>query len=365
MFEIKTPEKYISEPGALKNAGKYIKEYGSSGLLVAGTAAFGTVQDVLKKNFLENNISYSFFPFAGYPTLDKAKQIAEEAKKRSASFIIAAGGGRVHDASKAAGTLAGLPVISVPTIAATCASWAAVSIIYTADGDFEQFYSNPYTPRLILADTNILMDAPERYIKAGIVDTFAKWYENSLGLTGKNDPLPLQLSVYSAGLAFDELEKKAYASLEEKKAGKITTNAVDTIDSIFCLAGLVGSFVGARAYSGFAHPFYHASRRIPASRVMLHGELVAFGILTQQVLQKKPDKEIRETIQRLARFDEDFTLSDLKLTDKDLPVIAKRILAEFSAYTNFGFGSTTQEIVNGFKTADLLIREFRENVQKK
>ncbi len=365
MFEIKTPEKYISEPGALNNAGKYVREYGTTGLVVAGTTAFSAVQDVLKKSFLENYVSFTFFPFAGYPTLEKAKQIAEEAKENRAAFIAAVGGGRVHDAAKAAGTLAGLPVISVPTIAATCAPWAAVSIIYTKDGDFEQFYANPHTPRVIVADTKILMDAPERYIKAGIVDTFAKWYENSLGMTGNDDPLPLQISVYSAKLAFDQLEKKASAALEEKRAGKITDNAVCTIDSVFYLAGLVGSFVGARAYSGFAHPFYHASRRIPASRVMLHGELVAFGIITQLVLQKKSDKEIRETIQRLAGFDEAFTLSDLQLEDRDLPVIADRILAEFPEYTHFGFGRTTEEIVAGFKTADSLVGEYRENVQKK
>lgn len=365
MFEIKTPEKYVSEPGALNDAGKYIRAYGTTGLVVAGTTAFKTVQDALKKSFLENHVSFTLFPFAGYPTLEKAKQIAEEAVKSGAEFIVAVGGGRVHDASKAAGTLAGLPVISVPTIAATCAPWAAVSIIYTKEGDFEQFYANPHTPRVIIADTKILMDAPERYIKAGIVDTLAKWYENSLGITGKNDPLPLQISVYSAELAFDELEKKAAAALEEKKAGKITDNAVDTVDSVFYLAGLVGSFVGARAYSGFAHPFYHSSRRIPASRVILHGELVAFGIITQLVLQKKSDREIRDTIQRLALFDEAFTLSDLQLEDRDLPVIADRILAEFPDYTHFGFGLTTEEIVGGFKTADMLVREYRKNVQKK
>ena len=362
MLDIRTPEQYINEAGSIKKAGEYIGKYGKNALIIASPKALAAVNDNLFKSLKENSISYEVIGFSGYPTLTKASAYAEIAKNANKSVIIAIGGGKVQDVSKATGNFAGLPVIAIPTIAATCASWAAVSIIYSDEGDFAQGYRNRFTPRLIIADPDIILNAPERYIKAGIVDTFAKWYETIPGITGKDDPLSLQIAVNGAKVALDLLNEKGLKAVEDSRKGIISKEGIDTIDAIIYLAGFVGSFVGERAYAGFAHPFYHASRRIPSTRHILHGELVAYGLITQLILEGKPEQEIFDIIKKFNQFDVAFTLEDIGLaedTKNKLTIIAERILKEFPGYTAFGFGTTVEEIVDGLYKADEYVKKFR------
>lgn len=372
MVNIKAPETYVNEPGSIRTAGSLISVFGTKALVIGGEQALMAVGEAFTKSLEESQITFQTEVFQGYPTIEKAKLYAVLAQKDGIEVIVAVGGGKVCDVSKAAADFAGLPVITVPTVLATCAAWASVSVIYTEEGDFQTFHPNRFTPRVILADPEILIKAPERYLKAGIVDTYAKWYELAPGLKGREDTLPMQLSSYGAKLAFDILDDHYEQAIDAVRKGKVNDSFVQVIDSVIFLAGYVGTFVGARAYSGFAHPFYHSSRRIAASRKSLHGELVAYGILAQLVLEKKPEEEIAEVIRKFAQFDEAFTLEDLGLEDvtleaeelkakkeEGLKIIAQRTLDEFGGFTKLGFGYTVEEIYEGLTKADELVRKYK------
>lgn len=362
MLDIRTPEKYINEAGSIKKAGEYISRYGNNAFIIAGTKALNAVKESLFESLKENAIEYEVLEFSGYPTLQNANAYAELAKKANKDVIIAVGGGKVQDVAKVTGDFAEIPVIAIPTIAATCASWAAVSITYNDEGDYVEPHLNRFTPRVIIADPEIILRAPERYIKAGIVDTYAKWYETITGITGKDDPLPLQISVHGAKVALDLLNEKGLKAVEDSRNGIVSKEGIDTIDAIIYLAGLVGSFVGERMYTGFAHPFYHASRRITSSRHMLHGELVAYGLITQLILQEKPEQEIMDMVKKFSQYDAAFTLEDLGLaedSDNKLTIIAIRILKEFPEYTKLGFGTTVEKIVAGLYKTDEYVRKYR------
>lgn len=366
MVNIKAPEGYINEAGSIRTAGERISLYGKNALLIAGHTAFEVAGEALVQSLNENGIQFRHEEFTGYPTIEKAQEYAQIAIDEHKDVIIAVGGGKTCDVSKVAADIAGLPVVTIPTIVATCAAWAAVSVVYTAEGDFSTFHANRFTPRLIIADPEILVKAPERYLKAGIVDTYAKWYELAPGLKGRADSLPMQLSSYGAKLAFDILDDSWQGAVEATRRQEINKEFLDTVDAIVFLAGYVGTFVGARAYSGFAHPFYHSSRRIPGSRKSLHGELVAYGILAQLVLEQKPETEIAETIHKFDAFDEAFTLEDLGLDENyetGLRVVAQRILDEFGAcrklFAQLGIDLNVENIYESLIKADELVRKYR------
>ncbi len=362
MADIKTPERYINQSGILKNAGKEIKKYGKKALIIAGKNAYRAAGEIVENSFEKFKLSYGKETFSGYPSIRQAALYAEKAESNGIDVLVAIGGGRVMDVTKAAGSICGLPVVTIPTNPAQCAAWAAVSIIYTDEGDFEQFYNNRYTPRLILVDPEILIDAPERYLKAGIIDTYAKWYELVPGIRGKSDSLPLQISFFGAELAYDILEEKGPSALEASKRHEVTKEYTDVLDAIYFVAGYVGSFVGAKAYSGFAHPFYHSSRRIPSTRETLHGELVAYGILTQLVLEQKPERYIMETIDKFSLYDAAFTLEDIGIkedVDHALEIIARRSVDEFGSFTELGFGKSAEEIKKALYKVDGLVKERR------
>lgn len=362
MTEIKAPECYINESGVISKVGDYIKKYGNHVLLIGGKTALSETKEKITSSLLHHEIQFNINEFIGYPTLDKAKAYAKWAKEENIDVLVAIGGGKVCDVTKTAGDIAGIPVITIPTIGATCASWAAVSVLYTEEGDFDQFYQNRYTPKLIIVDPEVLIKAPERYIKAGIVDTYAKWYELAPGLKGRQDPLVMQISAFGAKLAFDVLDDNAAKAIEATRKKQVDEAFINTIDAIIFLAGYVGTYVGARAYSGFAHPFYHSSRRIKDSRKMLHGELVSYGILAQLVLEGKSEEFLAETIHKFEEFNVAFTLKDLGLDNnqsENLYVIADRTLKEFGGFTKLGLSSDVNEICSALIKTDELVKKHR------
>jgi glycerol dehydrogenase-like iron-containing ADH family enzyme len=363
MLYIKTPEIYVSEPGAIHSLGSLIKNYGKRALIVWSATSKKVTEDAIIESLGTEGIVYLEYRFLGYPTIDTAQDIAKEVKKNEVEIIIAVGGGRVIDTSKAAGDIAKIPVASVPTIAATCAAWAALSVIYTAEGNFDHFRRNDHSPQIIIADTTILAKAPERYLKAGVVDTLAKWYETSVGYDVLNSDFSYINSVNGARLAYDFLDKQAVKVVDNAKENLIDKDTVKTIDTILFLAGNVGSYVGDKAFSGFAHPFYHSSRMIKETRSTLHGEIVAFGLIMQAVLEKKSEEELFSIIRKFSELDVAFTLEEIGIAEQveeKLQIISNRIYEAFPGLLILKDNADERAIINAAYVADQYVKRYRK-----
>ena len=361
MLTIRTPLEYINKPDIIGDAGRYIKKYGDRALIIGSKTPLKVVGEAFYVSLRTQGIEYYIEEFSGFPTIAIIDQYSAKAKELGVNVIIAIGGGKVNDTSKVVGTKTNLPVVAIPTIAATCASWAACSILYKEDGDFDDVFMNDQTPRLILADTRIIATAPSRYLSAGIVDTLAKWYETAPNLEVAEDNITLNLTVGGAKLAFEILAKNGLKAIEEGQRNIVTKAAVDTIDAIIYLAGFVGSFVEEKFYGGFAHPFYNASTRVASTRHRLHGEKVAFGLLVQLVLENKPEDYLEETIKDFNGYQLALTLEDIGIKEKataKVHTIAESIVREFPGYFQLGFGKTEPEIEEAIFKTDALVRKL-------
>lgn len=369
MLRINTPQFYISEPGAIEKLAFVTKEVVKAdskkseeeltdykAYVVASPKAWDKAGRQVSEQLNAAGAKIIRAEFTGYPSERQAREYAAEAVAAEAAVIVAVGGGRTMDVSKAAGTYSKLPVVTVPTIAATCAPWAAVSILYTDEGDFDRPLPNPRSPQAIVADTEIIAAAPIRYIKAGIADTLAKWYEPHLP---DKTSFTTRISQNGASLARDSIVKKSDKVINNLERGIIDDDTVEIIDTIIYLAGFVGSFIGERAFGGFAHPFYHSSRRIPSTRKVLHGELVAFGMVAQLVFEGRTD-EVSGLLDILGRLDNLFTLEEIGLTEyDDKKIIADRILAECKGCV--ADGHSADEIIAAFDRASETVQQYRNN----
>lgn len=299
MLKIKAPDTYINEYGALKKAGEYISEYGRRAFIIAGKTAWSKVEPILSNSLNEHLISFDITVMDGYPTYDKVKEYSDQAFTMQADMVIGVGGGKICDMAKAVGNHRNIPVVMIPTVPATCACWAARSIIYKDDGDFDLQLWNAQNSRLVIADTGILKDAPVRYLASGIMDTFAKWYEFEPLIERDRTDIVLRQDVAIARLAYDLLKDFGFRAYD-KTADDEEFRQV--IDAIIFLAGASGSFANGAAYRGFAHSYYYASTRIPESRHLLHGEKVAFGLLVQFILSGENEAFIKEYLADIKHY---------------------------------------------------------------
>lgn len=364
MITVKTPYEYISLPGIAQDAGRYIKPVGNAALVIGSKTALSAVGKAFFDSLEKQAIRYQVKEFQGYPTYAAIDEAAELGREFGADVIVGIGGGKVLDTAKAAGQKTKTPVVAVPTIAATCAAWAALSIIYDEEGSFAGALSLESSPQLVLLDLDVLAQAPVRYLNAGIADTIAKWYESAPNLK-KTDDLHLRLGIKTAELALETIETKVPRVKEELQNRIVTKDFSDIIDSIVMLAGLVGSTRSDSFFGGFAHPFYNSITRIPETRRRLHGEKVAFGLLTQAVIEKKSAEEIERIIALLKGLAQPVTLGQLGIVDQveeKVGIIADGVVGTLDYYIAPDHKLTKAEIERAILRADELGQKSLEEV---
>lgn len=358
MLRVKTPQSYLNEPGLISKVGEHIAYFGKKPLIIGGRTAIEAVGnkfwDSLKENAIDNSNVYTF---TGYPSQRQFEEYANIADQIGADMIIGIGGGRVLDTSKAVGDINGLPVLTVPTVAATCAAWAAVTIQYDDEGAFVTARSNKNSPVLVAADPKVIFTAPKRYLFSGVVDTFAKFYETRPAIERFPDHITTDIGFYASQIAVERLKESAEKAYEDAHQGIYEKAAKDTIDAIIYLAGFVGSFQEDLAHYSFAHPFYHISTRLAHTRILLHGEKVAFGIVAQLFLEKRAEEEIIDVIHLFEGYHAAFTFDNLGIkenTEADIAFLAKDIVEEFP-YVPYN----EAEIKEALMQADRLTRKVK------
>lgn len=311
MIKIKTPEFYINEPDILKNSGNEIKKFGKKALIIGGKTALNVVGNEFFKSIEDANVEFKIEEFIEYPSENNVEKFSLEVKNINADMIIGIGGGKVLDLVKAVGERSNVIVITVPTIAATCAAWSALTIIYDDEGHYVSNMNLSSSPKLVLADTKILAEAPIRYLKAGIGDTIAKWYESYPYKFKHGNDITLKISMKISKLALEILEENSIRLVNEISLDYKSKYINEVLDSIIMLAGLAGSIKGGNVRPNLAHRIHNALTFIDDTHETIHGEKVSFGLIVQFILEEKSEKELENILEFFNKLDLPITLKQL------------------------------------------------------
>lgn len=203
------------------------------------------------------------------------------ARAEHADLVVAAGGGKVLDAGKLLGHRLGVPVVTVPTSAATCAGWTALSNLYSPAGAFQGDVALDRCPDLLVFDHELLIAAPPRTLASGIADAMAKWYEASVSSGASDDGL-VQQAVQQARVLRDQLLLDGITAAETPGSPAW----VRVAEACGLTAGLIGGLGGARCRTVAAHAVHNGLTQLPACHHSLHGEKVGFGVLVQLRLEE-------------------------------------------------------------------------------
>ncbi|RRJ84399.1 glycerol dehydrogenase [Aestuariirhabdus litorea] len=201
--------------------------------------------------------------------------------------LIALGGGKTIDAGKSIAYRLQVPSIVMPTLASNDAPCSAISVIYTPEGVTESFEVFEQSPALVLVDTAIIAEAPARFLVAGIGDAMATWYEaracqrNPAGIT------PFGVRPTLAGTALAEVSARAlfdYSTLavQAVESRRVNEALEHIVEANTLLSGLGFESGGIAAAHAVAQAFTLLEE---VDHNYLHGEMVAYGVLTQLLLE--------------------------------------------------------------------------------
>lgn len=338
MMAIQAPQNYLNRDGLISEVGDFVGPLASRILIVTGPQAWQATSQAIESSLRQHNILYEVTFQQGPCTHQAIDQVATAARTWNAELILGIGGGRALDCAKAVGDLLGqLPVVAVPTIAATCAAWSPISVIYDGRGAHVAPLPLKRLPVWVLVDSEVIARSPARYLKAGIVDALAKWYEFQPYLQADPTSLALVLKARAAGLALEMFNRHGDQALKDIEAQRVTSALRQVIDANIALAGLANSMKDDVARVGVAHAIHNSMTRQPELHHWLHGEKVGFGLVVQALLNTEREEEQQPLLALLSRFGSPLTLTQLGLADKPEQVesIARHVRIRSAALLPF------------------------------
>ncbi len=286
------PQQYVFRPGAYDDLPRLLRVGGYSRVAILhGRIGWSKARVYLpdSSDLVGPNGSILDIPFSGECCIEEIERVRALVVDRDIHAILAIGGGKVLDTAKAAGLRAGdIPVILLPTLASNCSAWACLSVLYEADGTPVGHEVHPTQVAAVVIDPRVLVDSPVEYLRAGIADTLAKWYECSGALDDAPSwDLSAGLARHAALQCRNLLTAHGVAALRDLEAERATDSLLTVFQVNIQIAGLVGSFGGAYGRATAAHAIHDGLSVLPSQQGALHGIKVAYGTLVQLALENR------------------------------------------------------------------------------
>jgi glycerol dehydrogenase len=349
------PARYIRRTGLLNEAGTHIKNFGKTAALIGGHTSLKIVESLLRQSLAEYEISLEHsLLYGGESSQKNINRLVGELASQNIDVVIVAGGGKAIDTAKAVAYQLNIPLVAIPTIAATCAAATPISILYSDEGEFIGIGRESKAPDLVLADTSIILNAPVRYLIAGIGDTLAKWFETKSSVKKVVRTAINQTAIVIAGQLYKTLlliGKEAVQSVENQS---LTKELEDVIDAIILVSGSVSGYGGDDCRTAGAHAIYSGLTIFPEIHETYHGEIVAFGILAQLYMEGTGKEELNTLISYYKEIGLPFTLKQMgikSLTDHQLKELGE-ITVTIEDMANMPFEVTPDMVIEAVRRAD-------------
>ncbi len=310
--------RYVQEAGALANTGFEAAKLGKKALIIAGERAWAATEGKVEKSLNEAGFPFILSIYGGQNTYERAKEHALQALASGCDLIIGVGGGRIMDQSKAAAHFAGdLPVLLIPTSIATCAAFAPLSVMYTAEGASLGSLRYDHEVSAVVMDMDVICKEPPRYAASGIMDGMAKMIEIQ---NGRSRILLDEVSIglftaYTlADMAYAIYEKEAHQACRDIAEGKLTKAVEDIAYLNVAVAGIVSGVSKGFGQTALGHETYELVRTFftEEAKDYLHGEIVAIGDCLQLAFNGHPEQ--------IPAFQEFMRSMDMPLTLRDIGI---------------------------------------------
>ena len=242
--------------------------------------------------------------------------LVEKARAFGAEVVVGVGGGSTIDSAKAVShELGSLPLVVAPTVASSDAPCSALAVQHTPDHGLDRFLLLKRSPDVVLVDSQVIVQAPVRFFVSGMGDALATWFEalTCTKSSAKNTPggVSTAAALSLARLCYDTLMEYGVSAKLAVERQALTPAVERVVEANTLLSGLGFESSGLAA----AHGINDGLAILEEAHGALHGELVAFGTITQLVMECHPQAEIDRVIDFCKAVGLPVTLKQLGITD--------------------------------------------------
>ena len=360
-----SPMKYVQGAGVLTSGLHHLQNLGNHILLLCDSFVFELVGAKLQEDLVEKAVKVTYVPFNGETSMSEIQRVSAKAQEVQANVVIGLGGGKTIDAAKAIGDALALPVAILPTVASTDAPTSAISVIYTEEGLFDRYVFYKQNPALVLVDTGVIAKAPPRLLAAGMAYALATWVEvraiaknQSQTLAGGQPTLAAQAIAEKCEAVLFENAEQAMIDCENKQV----TPALEAVVEANTLLSGLGFESGGLA---IAHAIHNGFTAIPGPiHTLSHGEKVAYGTLTQLILEEAPKEMLDRYLNLYQKLGLPMTLKDLKLENisyEELLKVGQLATKENETSQRVGFALDAKKVTDALFAVDAYVRQYFRN----
>lgn len=363
------PARYTQGPHATRKLGVEIRSLGLDGpaLIIAGRSAIRLLSETWATTFAETGTRYEVFPFGGECTAAEVRRGSEQARAAGARVIVGAGGGKVLDTGRAVAADLSLPVVNCPTIASSDAPCSALSVIYTEEGNFEEYRIYRRNPDLILVDTAVIARSPARYLIAGMGDALATWFEAKAcaarGVKNMRGGASTRTALALAELCYKTLLEDGAAALAALREQVPNESLERLVEANTLLSGLGFESSGLAA----AHAIHNGLTTAPGTHSYMHGEKVAFGLISQLMLESQPESVVDEVLAFSGSVGLPTTFAGIGIDNPSqelLEHIATRATAPGETIHNEPVTVTPELVLEAMRAADSAGNAFQQSLSR-
>jgi len=367
------PSKYVQGENELENLGYFVSIYGDSALLIAHPDDVARVQAKLDKTSEKFGVKFVTSNFGGECSRQEVERLQQVAKDNGCSCTIGLGGGKAIDTAKCVAQ--GDNLIICPTIAATDAPTSHSAVLYTPDGQFDDYAYFKQSPSVVLIDTTVIANAPTRFLVSGMGDALSTYFEaraNVRSFTKVNAGLPCgfregkcpeakgtQAAFALATLCYQNLLADGVAAKAASDMNVVTQALESIVETNILLSGLGFESGGL----GAAHAIHDGFTILEGTHKYMHGEKVSFGTICQLVLENAPKEELEEVLDFCLSVGLPVCFSDIGVdsyTDDELRQVAEKACIPEESIHAMPFEVTVESCMAAIKAADKIGSDYKK-----